>query len=153
MFFLAKDVQFNVEQRTQATLAMLQVALVDDVCTVEEQMLIRAFYEDGTEVTPFASLLALAKTAPALTADSFPVDGQRDTVVASCILVGYADGTMTAAERKAVRTIAMQIGVPGDRLDQLYQHVQEFMLQDLIRTTDAATLTKLYVEMQSPDGQ
>lgn len=143
-----QDVQLDATQKTLATRALLRVAQVDDASTAEELLLIRGFYEDGSEITPFATLLADAKQPAALSASAFPEAGQRDLVVASCLMVAHADGHYSAAERTVTQTIASEIGMPVARHDELVALVQDYLLAQLAPLPDSGSVVKVGEEMR-----
>lgn len=147
MIPLDPNVQLDAQQKTLATRAMLQIAQVDAASTPEELLLIRSFYEDGSEITPFAQLLAESAHAAPLPANAFPEAGQRDLVVASCLMVAHADGHFSPAERAATQAIAAQIGMPAERHQQLITLVQENLLASIAGLPDSASVVKVAQEM------
>ncbi len=147
MIPLDQNVQLDTQQKTLATQALLQVAQVDAAGTPEELLLIRAFYEDGNEVTPFAQLVAEASDAPPLSADAFPKAEQRDLVVASCLMVAHADGHFSASERATTQAIAAQIGMSADRHNELMTLVKEHLLAQIAGLPDSGSVVKVAQEM------
>lgn len=147
MIPLDPNVQLDAQQKTLTTRAMLQIAQVDTASTPEELLLIRTFYEDGSEVTPFAQLVADSAAAAPLPADAFPQSEQRDLVIASCLMVAHADGHFSAAERIATQAIAGQIGMTAERHDELLTLVQEDLLARIAGLPDSASVVKVIQEM------
>ena len=78
----------------------------------------------------------------------FPDPEQKDLVVGSCLMVAYADGTLSQAERDAtVASVAQQIGMSGERLSQLVEIVQDHLLAQLSGLPDAQSVVKVGQEL------
>lgn len=140
-----KEITLDANQTTAATALMLRVAHVDGCRTAEEVALIRAFY-DASRAADWPDFESLsANTRYAMT--DFPEPGQRDLVVASCLLVAYADGSLTADELASVRELASDIGMPPARVDELLALVKEHMLARLALLPDAASVAAVAHEL------
>ncbi|MGB7990911.1 MAG: TerB family tellurite resistance protein [Candidatus Methylophosphatis roskildensis] len=142
--------RLNAMQQALATRAMLAIAHVDPANIEEEVALIRAFFEDVTQgeaKASFDELLADARKPVSLSAEMFPDPVQKDLVVGSCLMVAYADGTLSQAERAAVESVAQQIGMSGERLSQLVEIVQDHLLAQLSGLPDAQSVVKVGQEL------
>lgn len=142
-------VELDLSQKTLTTRAMLEVAQVDAGHVAEEIALIRAFYEADAEPgqIPFDSLLAASSQAAPLAADSFPQAEQRDLVISSCLMVAYADGQYSPAERTAIAAIAARIGMDSARFTMLDDIVQDHLLSQLANLPDAESVVRIGAEM------
>ncbi len=142
-------VELDLAQKSLATRAMLEVAQVDAGHVAEEIALIRAFYEADAEPgqIPFDSLLAASSQAAPLAADSFPQAEQRDLVISSCLMVAYADGQYSQAERTAIAAIASRIGMDSARFKMLDDIVQDHLLSQLANLPDAESVARVGAEM------
>jgi len=151
MLPIAATVTLTPAQIVLATQAMLHVAHVDAACTDEETTLIRAFY-DGCgqdEVLPaFAPLLENAGARPPLHADTFPEPGQQELVLTFSLMVAYADGALSDAERQAIAGLARQMGVPEARLAEIIAVVQDQLLAQLSKLPDAPSVAKVAQELR-----
>lgn len=138
---------------TAATLAaaktMLEIAYVDGV-KPQEVELIRDFYADAAaqgDGPRFDALLAEAGRGLRVDASAFAETEHRELVVALCVMTGYADGPFTAAEMAAVRSVAEQFGVGEQRLGEIVAAVKDYMLAQLSRLPDAASVAKVAREL------
>jgi tellurite resistance protein len=145
-------VELDAAQKSLATRAMLEVAQVDAGHVAEEIALIRAFYEADAEPgqVPFDSLLAASSQAAPLAADSFPKPEQRDLVVSSCLMVAYADGQFSQAERAVIAAIAGRVGLDAGRLQTLDDIIQDHLLSQLANLPDAASVAVVGAELTQP---
>jgi tellurite resistance protein len=146
MFPLMTDVTLTPSQIVAATSAMLRIAHVDEACTAEEVGLIRAFYGDDTGRPSFDALLGSFKTTSARAAD-FADAGSRDLVLATCIMVAYADGELSAPELAALHPLATDLGVDSGRFDHLLALVKDHMLARLAGLPDAGSVAVVAGEL------
>jgi len=138
-------------QLSLTTEVMLYVAHIDSACAEEETVLIRAFYEACAQdeiLRPFESLLEHAGARPALNAETFPEPGQQELVLSYCLMVAYADGTLSDTEKQAISGVAQQIGVPEARLVEMIGVVQDQLLAELSKLPDAASVAKVAEELR-----
>lgn len=144
-------VELDLAQKSLATRAMLEVAQIDAGHVAEEIALIRAFYEADAEPgqIPFDSLLAASSQAAPLVADSFPQAEQRDLVISSCLMVAYADGQYSQAERTVIAAIASRIGMDSARFQMLDDIIQDHLLSQLANLPDAESVARVGAEMAS----
>jgi len=149
MFPQFADVSLNADQTVAATQLLLRIAQVDGTRTAEEVALIRQFYDacrNGADDWPaFDSLQT--ETQNTNPAGAFPTAAQRDMVLATCLLVAYADGSLIAEELLAVRAVAAEIGMPANRVDELLGLVKDYMLAHLARLPDAASVAVVAREL------
>ena len=152
MLPLNATVELDLAQKALVTRAMLEIAQVDAGHVAEEIALIRSFYEADAEPAqiPFDSLLAASSQAAPLTADSFPEPDQRDLVISSCLMVAYADGQFSLAERDATLAIASRIGMPSERFAALDGIIQDHLLSQLASLPDAESVAKVGAELVRP---
>ena len=151
MIPFASSASLTPAQVAVAAAAMLNVARVDADKTQEEIELIRAFYEAGMgdeALPPFQALIEKAGGQRALDPGMFPEAEQRDLVVSSCLMVGYADGILSAAEREAVLDLARQLEVSDERFEQILTIVKDYLLAQLSGLPDAPSVAKVARELR-----
>ncbi len=149
MFPLLANVSLDTDQTIAATRLLLHIAHVDGAQTAEEVALIRSFYEgagdgDGATWPDFATLQPVRAGEFSQT---FAEPAQRDLVVAFCLMVAYADGTLSADELSAVAAVAAGIGMPPARVDELLALVKDHMLAQFARLPDAASVATVAREL------
>lgn len=149
MLPLNAAVELDLAQKSLATRALLDIAQVDAGHVAEEIALIRAFYEADAEPgqVPFDSLLAASGQAAGLGPESFPQPEQRDLVIGTCLMVAYADGQCSQAERGAIADLADRIGMARARVQALDEIVQDYLLSQLARLPDAASVARVGAEL------
>lgn len=146
MFPLMSEVTLTPPQMAAATSAMLRIAHVDDACTAEEVELIRTFYGDGIQGPSFEALLgSYASTSPS--AADFADAGAREMVLATCIMVAYADGELSAPELTALHALATGLGVDSGRFEHLLALVKDQMLARLAGLPDAGSVAAVAREL------
>ena len=150
MFPLMTETPLSPAQIVAATRLMLGIAHVDGARTVEEEALIRQFYDGcrtaSADFLSFDTLVAERGTTSVVAAD-FPDAGQRDMIVALCIMVAYADGDYSAAERTAVEAAAGSLGLNVERVEQILAQVKDYMLAQLAHLPDAASVAVVAKEL------
>lgn len=143
------NVTLDAAQTASATQHLLRVAQVDGARTAEEVALIRDFYDacrnNAADWPPFSALQG--EPPAAVSAATFPEAAQRDLVVASCLLLAYADGALTADELAAVQAVAAEVGMTVARVDELLALVKDTMLAQLARLPDAASVAAVAREL------
>jgi len=149
MFPLLENVSLNADQSLAATRLLLRIAHVDGARTAEEVALIRWFHDSGrgssVDWPAFDTLQATGQGD--YLAETFSESGQRDLVLATCLMVAYADGALTAEELAAVRGVAEEIGTPTGRVDELLALVKDYMLAQLARLPDAGSVAVVAREL------
>lgn len=149
MFPQLIDVSLDADQTVAATQLLLRIAHVDGAKTAEEVALIRNFYDacrNGADDWPVFDSLG-TETQNTSPAGAFRDAAQRDLVVATCLLVAYADGALIAEELAAVRVVATEIGMPAARVDELLALVKDYMLAQFARLPDAASVAAVAREL------
>jgi len=150
MFPLMTDTPFSPAQIVAATRLMLAMARVDGAKTAEEEALIRGFYtgcaEAGDGWPSFDSLQARTDTAAATAAD-FPDAGQRDTVLALCLMVAFADGALSEEEDRAARAMAAALGADDAVYAGILARVKDGMLASLSGLPDAGSVAVVAREL------
>jgi len=126
--FLGEE-ELSVEQAANIARAMWHVAEAEKGVHQHEREMIDGFYhgccaEKGTEPEEIsahpwdpAEALRLLNTA-----------SLREMLLRSCLLLGYADGEFSPAERALVEQIARQLEVPGERLESIDREVKRVLL-------------------------
>jgi uncharacterized tellurite resistance protein B-like protein len=150
MFPMLTETPLSPAQIVAATRLMLGIAHVDGARTMEEEALIRQFYDGSrTASADFLSFDALAaeRGASSVVAADFPDAGHRDMILALCIMVAYADGDYSAAERTAVLAAAASLGASGERVEQILAQVKDYMLAQLAHLPDAASVAVVAKEL------
>ena len=131
--------------------AMLKVAHVDGQKTQEEIELIRGFYEScapDQDLPPFRSLLDKAAGQSYIDPSLFTEADQRDLVVSFSLMVAYADGVLSVAEREAVLSLARHLGVQDERFEQILTVVKDQLLAQLSGLPDAPSVAKVAQELR-----
>lgn len=150
MFPLMTETPLSPVQIVTATRLMLGIAHVDGACTTQEEALIRQFYDGSrTASTDFLSFDALVaeRGVVSVAAGDFSDTGQRDMIVALCIMVAFADGDYSAAERAAVVAAAASLGLNAERVEQILAQVKDYMLAQLAHLPDAASVAVVAKEL------
>lgn len=127
---------------------MLATARVDGL-QPQEVDLLRGFH--ATQQQPGLPAFEQILNAPG--PEQAPIDAVRaapgfaDEVVRMCLVTGYADGKLSAAERQHVHTIASALGVSSERFAELHVQVQDALLGSLSHLPDAESVAALAKEL------
>jgi uncharacterized tellurite resistance protein B-like protein len=150
MFPLLTELPLSSAQIVAAVRLLLHVAHVDGARTEEEVRLVRQFYEScrptSADLPDFDALLA-ERGAFTIAAGDFPETAHRVMLLALCVMVAYADGDYSAAERAAVAGAAGSLAVADDRLDAIVAQVKDYMLAQLSHLPDAASVAVVAREL------
>lgn len=150
MFPLMTELPLAPAQLVAATRLLLHVAHVDGARSAEEVALIRQFYDAcrtaGADFPAFESLDG-GEGADAVSARDFPDAGHRDMLLALCLMVAYADGELSAAERTAIAKVARGFGLDDARVEQVLALVKDYMLAQLAHLPDAASVALVAKEL------
>ena len=129
--------------------AMHAVAQADGVHATELVML-RGFYEacqqDSGALASFEDLVATPFAAADL-AGLFDSTERRAVLLQSCVLLGYADGTYSAGERKAVAGIAAAAGAAPGELAAIEEGIADHLLQQISRIGNTDALREVAGEL------
>lgn len=150
MFPFADTSNLSPTQVGLITEAMLQIARVDEAGNAEEVALIRSFYEGATGQSArsdFRELQSAAGAPAAFSPDMLPEAAQQDLMIGLCLMVAYADGRFSAAERAAVQALSQQIGMAEARFDALLEQVRDHLLGQLAMLPDAASVARVAGEL------
>ena len=147
MFPLITDAPFSQEQVLQITGAMLEIARVDLAGTAEEVAMIQDFYNGfcNSEAGVWPAFASLSASSPA--ADCFPEPGQRDMLMATCIMVAFADGVMSAEELTALKAMAANLAVGEERFEEILALVKDYMLLQLAGLPDTGSIVAVAREL------
>lgn len=146
-----QDQNLSPAQVTQLTKAMLSVALVDDIQPAEAA-LIGQFYESSrsADMPTTAAVLADPKAHPF---DAASLTGSSaefaDTVVLMCLMTAYADGSLSAAERAHVQSIATALGVDATRFETHLAQVRDELVGALSHLPDAGSVAAVVKELEA----
>lgn len=151
MFPLKTDTPFTREQVVEITRAMLQIAHVDSAGTAEEVAMIGQFYEgfrnsNGGEWPAFDDI-CVNFSEKAISAPLFPDAEQREMIIATCIMVAFADGVMSEDERASLLKLSADVSVSMDRFEQILELVKDFMLMQLAGLPDTESLITVAREL------
>lgn len=154
MISLLTDLRLSRQQIIAATQAMLRIAHVDGARTAEEVALIRLFYagcneSDAATAADWPAFDALVAGSPAarLAAAEFPDRDGREMVLATCIMVAYADGELSAPELAALHALAADLGIDAERFEHLLALVKDHMLAQLAGLPDAGSVAAVAREL------
>ncbi|OGB33613.1 MAG: hypothetical protein A3F78_01900 [Burkholderiales bacterium RIFCSPLOWO2_12_FULL_61_40] len=146
-----QDQNLSPAQVTQLTKAMLSVALVDDIQPAEAA-LIGQFYESSrsADMPTTAAVLADPKAHPF---DAAALAGSSaefaDTVVLMCLMTAYADGSLSAAEREHIQSIATTLGVDAARFETHLAQVRDELVGALSHLPDAGSVAAVVKELEA----
>jgi tellurite resistance protein len=107
----------------------------------QEQALIASFYtEVGGTARGLAELERMPAIAPAELAAALQAGEQRKLFVKTALLLAWADGEVSAAERNRIGEYAQALSVGGEEMGRLEASVKEYLLQQLshLKNADAA---------------
>ena len=151
MFPLKTDTPFTRDQVVAVTRAMLQIAHVDGAGTAEEVAMIGQFYDGfrnlGGQEWPGFETVSRDFMKTSVSADVFPDAEQREMIVATCIMVAFADGEMTGDELSALRTMAKSLNITNDRFEQILALVKDHMMSHLSGLPDTASIIAVAREL------
>lgn len=106
-----------------------------------EAGLIAGFWIDAGGGGPLSDLERAQPITPAELAASLHSDDERVMFIKTAILLTWADGQVTTAERKAVHEFAKALGVDDATLEKLDAGVKDYLLAHLthVRNSDAVS--------------
>jgi hypothetical protein len=117
--------------------------------TAEEVALIRLFYDGGghgrADWPAFETLEEGGLGGDLIR--TFGEAAQRDLVLATGLMVAYADGALTGEELAAVRAVADEIGATPARVDELLALVKDYMLTQLASLPDSGSVAVVAREL------
>jgi hypothetical protein len=115
-----------------------------------ELVLMREFYEacrgDAGGLADFQDVVSVGFDAEQAR-EALATDALRETFLKSCFLVGFADGRLSAGERKAVLEMAAAAGIPAADAARAEEMVKEHLLQQLSRLENLDALKQVQHEL------
>jgi len=150
MFPRMTELPLTPAQFVAATRLMLHVAHVDGAGTAEEVALIREFYDacrDASAQFPAFDTIEAGQGADTVSVRDFPDPGHRDMIIALCLMVAYADGELSAAERAAVSKVAGNLDLAADRVEHILAQIKDSMLAQLARLPDSGSIAVVAKEL------
>jgi tellurite resistance protein len=129
--------------------AMHDIALTDGVHDAERVML-HGFYDscqrDAAALASFDDLVAMPFNLAAIV-DDFRQPAQKMALLHSCLLLAYADGEYSAAERAKVQGFADALAMDAGELAQIEEGVADYLLQQISRISNTDALQEVAKEM------
>ncbi|HEX8951999.1 MAG TPA: hypothetical protein VF945_09150 [Polyangia bacterium] len=119
---------------------LFAIAAVDGVHE-REAGLIASFWIDAGGGGPLSDLERAEAIKPADLASALHSDAERQLFIKTAILLTWADGSVSAAEKKAVSDFARALGIDDATLEKLDAGVKDFLLGQLVhvQNTDAVS--------------
>jgi tellurite resistance protein len=104
-----------------------------------EAGLIASFWIDAGGGSPLSDLERAEALRPADLAAALHSDAERQLFIKTAILLTWADGKVSDAERKAVQEFARALGIDDAALEKLDASVKDYLLGQLVhvQNTDA----------------
>ena len=129
------------------TQAMLKIAGVDGMQPAELEI-IRAFYQNsGASGLPaFETLQEKAPLNRHIDHHAVSSAAEKEMLLALCVMTGYADGGLSAAELASIQSIAADLGA-SDKVEAIVAQVKDYMLAQLAHLPDAASVAKVAREL------
>jgi tellurite resistance protein len=117
---------------------LFAIARVDGVHE-REAGLIASFWIDAGGGGPLSDLERAESIKPADLAAALRSDAERQLFIKTAILLTWADGEVSAAEKKAVQEFARALAIDDPTLEKLDAGVKDFLLGQLVhvQNTDA----------------
>ena len=151
MFPLKTDTPFTPDQVVEVTRAMLQIAYVDGAGSAEEVAMIGQFYDGfrDSEAGEWPKFETISRDfgAASLSADKFPDAEQREMILATCIMVAFADGVMTEDELSALAEMSENLRISNERFAEILALVKDFMLMQLAGLPDTESIMAVAREL------
>jgi tellurite resistance protein len=123
---------------------MVSTAQVDGI-RPEETALIRKFYDESrtADMPSFddikSSEVEIKSALQMVQGDA----GFSEQLILMCVMTGYADGKLTAAELKHVSAMAEQLGLSSGHLDALLTQVKDTLMGALSHLPDPESVAAL----------
>lgn len=142
------NLKLSAPQVLALTAAMLAVSHADGVHPAETE-LIQQFYEGSRDDTmPSFEDVQATHTQGVALLKGLPYDPEfADALVASCVMVGYADADLTENEKDVSRELAHAYGVSTEHFDKELQVVRDTLLGSLSSLPDAGSVAALAKEL------
>lgn len=145
-FLMNQD--FSAEQLIALTRCMLSTAHVDGIHPAETALISQFYAESRSADMPAFETL---ESQHAGTLEQLPRLGGdaafTHILVSLCLMTGYADGSLSEAERAHVHALATALGVSAEDAAGLLQDVQDSLLGALSHLPDAQSVASLAKEL------
>lgn len=141
------NLELSAAQTLALTACMLAVSNVDGVHPAETA-LVQQFYEGSRAAgMPAFDELQHSHTKALEMLQGVPANPDfSDMLVSLCLMTGYADGSLSDAERTTVLGFSQSVGVSASRFDELLQQVRDSLLGSLASLPDAESVAALAKE-------
>ena len=141
------EIPIDEHQAQSIARGLCTVAAADGVHE-REMALIAAFYGTPAEgeprhATSLAELNRLGPLAPSELAAALPNATLRELFIKTAILLAYADGSVSSAERAQIRAYAEGLKVDGQTQSALEEAVRDQMMLPLSRLSNMEAVAKV----------
>ncbi len=123
------------------------IAAVDGVHE-REAGLIASFWIDAGGGGPLSDLERAEAIKPADVALALHTDAERQLFIKTAILLTWADGAVSPAEKKAVGDLAKALGIDQTMLETLDAGVKDFLLGQLVHVQNSDAVSALAKKMK-----
>jgi tellurite resistance protein len=121
---------------------LFAIARVDGVHE-REAGLIASFWIDAGGGGPLSDLERAEAIKPADMAAALHSDAERQLFIKTAILLTWADGSVSPAEKKAVGEFAKALGIDQTALDTLDASVKDFLLSQLVHVQNSDAVSSV----------
>ena len=121
---------------------LFAIARVDGVHE-REAGLIASFWIDAGGGGPLSDLERAEAIKPADVAAALHSDAERQLFIKTAILLTWADGSVSPAEKKAVGEFAKALGIDQTALDTLDASVKDFLLGQLVHVQNSDAVSSV----------
>jgi tellurite resistance protein len=126
---------------------LFAIAAVDGVHE-REAGLIASFWIDAGGGGPLSDLERAEAIKPADVAMALHSDAERQLFIKTAILLTWADGSVSPAEKKAVGEFAKALGIDQTALDTLDASVKDFLLGQLVHVQNSDAVSNVAKKMK-----
>lgn len=134
--------------RPQVHAIVQGMALVAEADGSDEReiILMRQFWDACAPDVREAESLDEVRRSPfdlAETRDALASPLLKQTFLASCLLVAYADGQVSAAEQATIAELVQRLDIGAEITAATHERVKSLLVEQLSRVSDLATLQKI----------
>ena len=126
---------------------LFAIAAVDGVHE-REAGLIASFWIDAGGGGPLSDLERAEAIKPADVALALHSDAERQLFIKTAILLTWADGSVSPAEKKAVSEFAKALGIDQTTLETLDAGVKDFLLGQLVHVQNSDAVSNVAKKMK-----
>ncbi len=148
---LLQPTDLNIAHVQAIVRGMYAVAQAEGVHHTELVMM-RDFYEqcarDTDAIATFEDVLSTPFESEAASG-VLNTDALRQTFIASCVFLGYADGTYSKGERDKVRELGAAIGIPSGQIDEIEDLVADQLMAQFAHIDNLEALQAVAGEIRS----